>query len=434
MITDGSRESGVGSRKSGAGSRTLALAAALLLCAGPALAQASDDFFNPDVLQRVELWMNSKDWEKLKENFQENTYYPADVTWNGQTVRNVGIRSRGLGSRSGTKPGLRVDFDRYATQQTFLGLKSFVLDNLTQDASGVRETVTMRFFARLGIPAPRETHAKLYVNGSYAGLYGLVESVDKTMMGRVFGSIGDDVQNDGYLFEYNYVVGSPWRFTYLGSALDPYKAYFDIKTNESKSDSTIWGPIEELVRLVNDTPSASFVSVINDRLDLAAFVRYAALQNFVAQNDGFLGYDGMNNFYFYRLENRNTHVCIAWDEDNAFLSTDFALNTRHDENVLMRKVMELAEYRSQYYAALQEAAAAAAHVAEGEAQGWLRQEIERQLDMIADAMREDTVKPYSNEAHAADRETMLAFATPRITYVQCEAARQAGTVLPSGCS
>ncbi len=73
------------------------------------------------------------------------------------------------------------------------------------------------------------------------------------MMGRVFGSIGDNVQNDGYLFEYNYVLGSPWRFTYEGSDLAPYKVRFDIKTNESHAESTIWGPIEELVRLVNDT-------------------------------------------------------------------------------------------------------------------------------------------------------------------------------------
>src|SRR5688572_24722421 len=103
-----------------------------LTLAGSAAAQSSDDFFNPNALQRIELWLNSSDWEKLKAAFQENTYYPADVTWNGQTVRNVGIRSRGLGSRSGTKPGLRVDFDRYSDKQTFLGLKSFVLDNLTQ--------------------------------------------------------------------------------------------------------------------------------------------------------------------------------------------------------------------------------------------------------------------------------------------------------------
>ena len=123
------------------------------------------------MLQRIELWLNESDWAKLKAAFQENTYYPADVTWNGQTVRNVGIRSRGLGSRSATKPGLRVDFDRYSSGQQFLGLKSFVLDNLTQDLSGIKETVAMRFFTRLGIPAPRETHTRLFVNGRYAGLY-----------------------------------------------------------------------------------------------------------------------------------------------------------------------------------------------------------------------------------------------------------------------
>jgi hypothetical protein len=32
--------------------------AALVLAAGPAAAQTSDDLFNPEVLQRIELWMN----------------------------------------------------------------------------------------------------------------------------------------------------------------------------------------------------------------------------------------------------------------------------------------------------------------------------------------------------------------------------------------
>ena len=82
------------------------------------------------------------------------------------------------------------------------------------------------------------------------------------MMGRVFGSIGDNVQNDGYLFEYNYVLGSPWRFTYEGAALTPYKARFDIKTNESHAESLIWGPIEELVRLVNNTSSGDFEQAV----------------------------------------------------------------------------------------------------------------------------------------------------------------------------
>lgn len=405
--------------------RGLLVVVIVLCAAGGATAQTSDDFFNPDILQRVELWMNSKDWDKLKASFQENTYYPADVTWNGQTVRNVGIRSRGLGSRSGNKPGLRVDFDRYSTDQTFLGLKSFVLDNLTQDKSGVRETVAMRFFTRLGMLAPRETHARLYVNGDYAGLYGLVESVDKTMMGRVFGSIGEDVQNDGYLFEYNYVIGSPWRFEYEGAALDSYQARFDIKTNESKSATTIWGPLEELVRLVNTTAAGSFEATVGPKLDLPAFVRYIALQNFIAQNDGFNGYDGMNNFYFYRLEDSASHVFIAWDEDNAFLAPDFQITTRLGDNVLTRNTLQVPAFSALYYDVLLEAATSASD--------WLQAETERQLTMINAAMREDTLKPYSNADHAVDAETMLAFSPARVAYVRCEVAKMVGTTLPAGC-
>lgn len=406
--------------------RRCALAVMLVVVvSGSAFAQTSDEFFNPDALQRIDLWLNSSDWAKLKAAFQENTYYPADVTWNGQTVRNVGIRSRGLGSRSSTKPGLRVDFDRYSSGQQFLGLKSFVLDNLTQDKTGVKETVAMRFFTRMGIPAPRETHARLFVNGAYAGLYGLVESVDKTMMGRVFGSIGDNVQNDGYLFEYNYVLGSAWRFTYEGSDLAPYKSRFDIKTNESHAAATIWGPIEEMVRQVNDTSSAAFEQTIGAKLDLAAFVRYIATQNFVAQNDGFNGYDGMNNFYLYRLENSPSHVFIAWDEDNAFLQSDFGITTRNEENVLTRKTLELSAFRSQYFSVISEAASSAAD--------WLREEMQRQLDMINDAMVADTLKPYSNSEYLAERDTLLAFPAARITYVRCEVAKSTGATRPSGC-
>lgn len=402
-----------------------ALVLLALVVASPAVAQTQDDFFDPDVLQRIELWLNEADWNKLKANFQENTYYPADLTWNGITVRSVGIRSRGLGSRRAEKPGLRVDFDRYSSGQQFLGLKSFVLDNLSQDASGIRETVAMRFFTRLGIPAPREAHGRLYVNGRYAGLYGVVESVDKTMMGRVFGSIGDNVQNDGYLFEYNYVLDSPWWFGYEGPALTPYRARFDIKTNESHAESRIWGPVEELVRLVNETPLDRFEQTIGPLLDLGAFVRYIAAQSFIAQDDGFNGYAGMNNFYVYRLEDSTTHTFIAWDEDNAFLTPQFGITTRLGDNVLTRKTLDLAAFSSQYYGVLSEAADSAA--------GWMRQEMQRQLDLIHQAMLEDPQKPYTNAEYVGERARVLAFPDARITYVRCEVAKKTDATPPAGC-
>ena len=39
--------------------------------------------------------MHSGDWSQLQAHYLENTFYPADVTYDGHTVRNVGVRSRG---------------------------------------------------------------------------------------------------------------------------------------------------------------------------------------------------------------------------------------------------------------------------------------------------------------------------------------------------
>ena len=388
----------------------------------------ADVFFNSDVIQRVDLEMHSADWEKLKQNFQENTYYPAALIFQGETIRNIGVRSRGFGSRNPKKPGLRADCDRYTTLQTCRGVKSLVLDNLTQDKSGIHETVTMKLFAKLGIPAPREAHARLYVRGQYIGLYAIVESVDKDLLARVFGKIGEDTQNDGFLFEFNWI--DPWRFTYLGQSLEAYMPRFDPKTHESKSNVELYGPLENLIRLANDVSVDQFVSVLGEHLDLPAFMRYVAGQAFMAQNDGFLGYDGANNFYFYRLENSSKHVFIAWDEDNAFAGTEFSVYTRHDDNVLMRKAMQVPELRDEYTRALLEAARLADEPTGPDGLGWLEYETRRQLDMFYDAMREDSSRPYTFEEHENERNAVISFARDRSRNVRSQLGSSSARVRP----
>src|SRR5262249_28003968 len=129
--------------------RALAVVGLVIGVSAPAMAQ-DDAFFDDNVLHTINLTVNSRDWDNLKVHYLENTYYPADLKWNDQVVRNVGIRSRGNSSRSGIKPALRVDFDRYTTDQKFLGLKSVVLRSNTQDASSMHERITMLLFRKLG--------------------------------------------------------------------------------------------------------------------------------------------------------------------------------------------------------------------------------------------------------------------------------------------
>lgn len=383
----------------------------------PARGQTTDDFFSGDVLQEVSPFVNSRDWDTLRSTFLENTYYPCDFTWRDVTVRNVGIRSRGLGSRSSTKPGLRVDFDRYSSKQKFLGLKSIVLDNLTQDPSMLKERLTMRFLQKMGQPASRETHVRLFVNGEYFGLYASVESVDKDFLQRTLG------ENDGYLYEYNWVYD--WRFTYLGQELEKNKEVFDPKTRESESASALYGPLEQMVRTANDAGSGTFESQMSAYLRLEDFVTHVALENVLAEYDGVLGSFGMNNFYLYRNAGTGLSRFITWDKDNTFHAADYGVRSGLGDNVLARRVFEIPAYLTQYYTVLLDAANALDAPAEGLPEGapvtsWLRAEIDRQYEQIREAALADTVKPFTNEEFEAAILQLREFAAARPRYVRCE--------------
>ena len=228
-------------------------------------------------------------------------------------MRNIGIRSRGTGSRSGVKPGLRVDFDRYTTDQKFLGLKSFVLRNNTQDASNMHERLSMLLFRRLGLPASREAHTKLYINNEYVGLYTIVESIDKPFLKRTFD------EDDGYLYKYDYPAdGPPYFFEDKGSDPALYVPLpFKPETHETDPRPEF---VAQLVQAINQASDAAFRSAVAEYLDLPKFLRHVAVEMFVADNDGFIGNYGMNNFYLYRFTDQKLFTFIAWDKSEAFSS------------------------------------------------------------------------------------------------------------------
>lgn len=410
--------------------RALLLGAALVLVPAAALAQGMEEFFDDSVVHDIRLTIIGKDWAALKENYKENIYYPVTLRWRDLTVYNVGIRSRGLGSRSATKPGLRVDLDRYAPDQTFVGLKSFVLDNLVQDASMLKERVTMAFFRRLGLPAPREAHARLFINDKFVGLYAVVETIDKGFLARSFGRDSEGkVENDGYLFEYDWVTD--YRFEYLGSNLDEYKVFFDPKTHENAPASTLWGPIEDMIQTINEAPDAVFVTDVSPFLDLGLFTKHIALEAFLAEDDGILGYAGLNNFYFYRFEKSKRSQFLVWDKDNTFKSVDFPIMKGVNENVLARRLLNVEDYRNRYLDTLLEAALSADEPDPETPEfddkgkpvsrpGWLEREITRQYDQIRTLALADSFKPFKNIEFMDAYDSLLEFARSRSAFVRTE--------------
>ena len=381
---------------------------------------SADAFFDDSVLQEIRFTINSKDWATLKENYLSNEYYPCDFTWRGQTVRNVGIRSRGTGSRSGIKPGLRVDFDRYTSGQRFLGLKSFVLRNNTQDQTNLHERLSMQLFKRMGAEASRETHAKMYVNDEYVGLFTIVESVDRDFLKRYLG------EDTGYLYKYDYPAdGVPYYFEDRGSDGAAYVPLpFKPETNETNPRPEF---IAQWVQAVNQSSAASFQGAVGEFIDFQKFIRHVAVEVFIGDYDGFIGNYGINNFYVYRFNNQKRFQMIPWDKSEAFKagpesSIFHNLNDvpEAQRNRLFTRILSYPELYALYLDTLTQIANSAA---EG---NWLENEIQREYQQVRDAARADTSKPYTNDDFENAVQGLLTFARNRSAQVlgQVAAARR----------
>ena len=172
------------------------------------------------------MYIYPEDWSESPTHYLQNTWYLAELYWRGLTAANIGVRSRGLGSRSSVKPGLTVKFNRYVDQQ-FLGLTELVLDNSLQDPSFLRERLSMLLFRRMGIAAPREAYVRLYVNDEYAGLYSMVEAIDSQFLMRNFG------EESGTLHEYHWME-PPFHF----ESQNDWKRYALPRLNRGRSSTT----------------------------------------------------------------------------------------------------------------------------------------------------------------------------------------------------
>ncbi len=402
--------------------RTVLLAAAAVR---PGAAQTAADFFDDAVLHEIRLRLHPADWQRLRDRFLEDTDYPCELTWRGLVARNAGVRSRGLGSRSGVKPGLRVGFDRYEASQEFLGLKSVILRNNTQDPSMLRERLSMLLFRRMGLAAPREAHARLYINDEYFGLYTIVESIDRAFLRRSFGEDG------GHLYEYRWTES--YDFQYRGPDPSRYSpSPFKPETRERDPDPA---PLEALIRIINQASDADFSRSVGEYLDLRLFLAHVAVENFLAETDGFVGDFGANNFYLYRLQGRTLSQMIPWDKSETFRAANHPILWNMDGNVLTRRSLAQADLRRAYLESLVKAAVLA-----GGPGGWFEQELLRQYNQVRASAREDAnkqcpesggLKPCSNEEFEAEVARMRGFAQQRSAFVLREAAAAGFQLAPA---
>lgn len=337
-----------------------------------------DDFFDGSRLHEIRITMDPADWQKLKDNYLENTNYRCRMEWDGLVVENAAIRSRGSVSRNPDKPGLGIDFSKYVSSQRFLGMKSVVLRNSVQDPSMVHERLSMEVFRRIGLIYLREAHARLYINGAYIGLFVMVEPIDTRFLKSHFG------ESEGYLYEFNW-LGDGYHWEYLGDDPSLYvPERFEPKNHEDAPDGE-W--IAAMLRAVSLSSDTEFLAAAGRYLDLDTFVAHVAAEEFLAEWDGLMGDTGTTNFYFYRRKADDRGVVLVWDKEATFTAADWTVWRNTDRNAVMKRLLVFPQYRQRFLETL--AAAAALTGGEG---GWLAQEAEREIAQIRQAALED---PYA---------------------------------------
>jgi hypothetical protein len=288
----------------------------------------------------------------------------------------------------------------------------------TQDASEMHERLAMELFRKLGMPAPREVHTRLYINDQYAGVYSIVEDVvDQQFLQSHFG------ETNGYLYSYEYTF--PWDYRSLGPNGSNYSP-LEYKPQNHETDYNA-GPLADMVRAINESPDSQYSAALAPYIDTKALFTELAAENYVAEQDGLVGDYLLNNHYIYRFENTERHTYVPWDQSNAFWSLDRDVLHNMTSNLLYRRALTAAPDLMAIY---KNAMLLAADTAGG-AGGWLEQEIMKIYQQIRQAVYDDTLKlcdqtasgylhPCSNDEFEADVARLIQFADQRADQMRSQ--------------
>jgi spore coat protein CotH len=160
------------------------------------------------------------------------------------------------------------------------------------------------------------------------------------------------------------------------------------ETNEDDNDPSRF---VAFVQAANSAPDAGFGAAMGAYIDVNRWLTHLAVENVLAGSDGFVGREGMNNFYLYEFANGGKFVLIPWDQDTTFVDYQWPVNFGLETNVLARRLTADAALQRAYLDAVKAAAA------RGLDPAVLVPKIDAIYALIREAVLADTKKPFTNE-------------------------------------
>jgi len=220
------------------------------------------------------------------------------------------------------KPGLTLNFDKWADGQRFHGLQKISLNNSVQDPSYLNEKVCREIYNAAGVPTPRTDYATVELNREYLGLFVLAEGWDKQFLQRYF-------------------KNTKGNFYDLGGGRDinrPWPANFG-------QDPTNHAMLKMVERAALATNHTVRIARLRETVDLDRFIKLTALDVMMWNWDGYAM--NRNNYRIFHDLESNRLVFFPHGVDQMFWKPNGPIVTGR-AGVLVRSLLETEEGRDLY--------------------------------------------------------------------------------------
>lgn len=330
-------------------------------------------------------------WDSLTLYMPNDQYLTGNIIIDGTNVPNVGIKFKGNSSYNNPsdKKSFKISLNEYVTGQNVDGLKKINLNNGFKDPSFLREKLACDFYNEHGLGAPRCAFTKVYINGSYWGLYTFIEEIDtKQFLNKHFGN------KQGNMFK-----GDPsGDLKWINSTPSSYYTKYELHTNEIIND---WSDLVSFINKINNS-GAYFSDSLETIFNTGSFVKQWAATNIFANLDSYIG--SGHNYYVYHDTLSNKFEWVAWDVNESFGNFNMGMTGTQLKNLsmffvssppgnrpLVQKMLQNNTYKTEFITTICQ---------------WLNYDfsnaaLDGKIDSLANAIRTavyaDTKKFYSNQ-------------------------------------
>jgi hypothetical protein len=272
---------------------------------------AADDVANRylfDALPEIRLTVTPANIQALRD--QPREHVDADMTFQGRTFNDVGVRLKGQNSflPIDRKPSLKIKVDHTVNGALFMGLETMTLNNMSGDPTLAHEVMAYWMARSAGLFASRAGHALVYINDVFYGVYSHIETVDKRFLKRWFADA------TGPLYE-SWDVD--FRPNYINTPCDvvndpPRNGCYELEAG--MDDKTALLGLADALAL----PAPDAIAAASAFIDFDQFQLFWAVCGTIGQFDSF-PYSNPGDDYFTYVEPESQRITfMPWGMDETY--------------------------------------------------------------------------------------------------------------------